>query len=499
MTGRRFAALGGAVLTALAITAPARGGEAGFRPLFNGKDLTGWVNVNCAPETFFVKDGMIITTGKPTGFLRTDRQYENFILEFDWMHVPSAPGAVGNSGLFVWGDPLPAVGSGYTRGIEVQVLVNLEYRDKKTGAVTASSHGDLFSIWGAKCVPDRPHPLGSERCLPSENRAKGANEWNHYRVEAKDGVIKLAVNGKVVSGVSKCNPRKGYLALESEGSECRFKNLMIKELPSSNPAAAETANVAKGFRSLYTGLDLRGWKADPGHKGHWQPRDWRLNYDGKSTAKDKNLWTEKEYGDFELICDWRWSGKPKKIKRPVILPNGDYAMENGKVKEVEVLDAGDSGIYLRGSSKSQVNLWCWPIGSGEVYGYRTDKNMPAEVRAGVTPKKVADNPIGKWNRIHITMKGDRLTVVLNGQTVIESAQLPGVARRGPLALQHHGDPIQFANLFIRERETQVGGWTPHADRLCCRKTSLLQTNGGKAARRWANRTRRSPGAASGWR
>src|SRR5271155_674417 len=74
----------------------------GFVPMFNGKDLTGWVNVNCAPETFFVKDDMIITTGKPIGYLRTERQYENFIAEFDWMHIPPKPGAVGNSGFFVW-------------------------------------------------------------------------------------------------------------------------------------------------------------------------------------------------------------------------------------------------------------------------------------------------------------------------------------------------------------------------------------------------------------
>jgi hypothetical protein len=66
----------------------------------------------------------------------------------------------------------------------------------------------------------------------------------------------------------------------------------------------------------------------------------------------------------------------------------------------------------------------------------------------VTPKK-ADAPIGKWNRFVITMRGDRLTVVLNGETVIENAQLPGVPDRGPIALQHHGDPIEFANILIK--------------------------------------------------
>jgi len=85
-----------------------------------------------------------------------------------------------------------------------------------------------------------------------------------------------------------------------------------------------------------------------------------------------------------------------------------------------------------------------------VYGYRTDRSLPAEVRAAVTPRKKADKPIGQWNRFMITMRGDRLTVNLNGEVVIENAQLPGVPARGSIALQHHGDPIEFANIFIRE-------------------------------------------------
>jgi hypothetical protein len=76
--------------------------------------------------------------------------------------------------------------------------------------------------------------------------------------------------------------------------------------------------------------------------------------------------------------------------------------------------------------------------------------MSAETRAGVTPRKKADRPIGEWNRFHVVMKGDRLTVRLNGELVIEEARLPGVASEGPIALQSHGDPIEFANVFIRE-------------------------------------------------
>src|SRR5438874_3001506 len=111
----------------LALPAASRAGEEGFRPLFNGKDLTGWVHVNDHPDSGSVKDGMIVTTGLPIGFLRTDRMYENFILEFEWNHRPRKDDREGNSGMFIWADPLPAKNQGYfARAIEVQVLVNLE-------------------------------------------------------------------------------------------------------------------------------------------------------------------------------------------------------------------------------------------------------------------------------------------------------------------------------------------------------------------------------------
>ena len=122
----------------------------------------------------------------------------------------------------------------------------------------------------------------------------------------------------------------------------------------------------------------------------------------------------------------------------------------------------DSGIYLRGSSKSQVNIWCWPIGSGEVYGYRMDTKMPAAVRAGVTPKANADKDVGEWNAFEITMKGDRLTVVLNGDHGDRGRRsFPSVPAKGPIGLQHHGAKkdgvwtsppalVQFRNISIQE-------------------------------------------------
>jgi hypothetical protein len=217
------------------------------------------------------------------------------------------------------------------------------------------------------------------------------------------------------------------------------------------------------WEEIFNGRDFSGWIVPEGDNGHWRVVDGVIDYDALSQAPGaKDLWTTGEYGDFVLRIDWRLKDTPfMNPNVPVIRPDGTH-QRNAKGEEIRItVPDGDSGIYLRGTSKAQVNIWAWPIGSGEVYGYRMDGNMPAEVRAGVTPSKMADNHIGEWNSFEITMKGDLLTVVLNGHKVIDNARLPDVPQRGRIALQHHGSKVndvwtsapslvQFRNIQIRE-------------------------------------------------
>jgi 3-keto-disaccharide hydrolase len=221
----------------------------------------------------------------------------------------------------------------------------------------------------------------------------------------------------------------------------------------------------QGFTSLFNGKDLSGWKVPPRDNDHWKVVDGVIDYDARSEGKgDKCLWTDKSYRDFILRIDWRLKKDPGFVHRVAVIgPDGSTKKgPDGKEETVEIEDV-DSGIYLRGSDKSQVNIWMWPIGSGEVYGYRTDSKMPPDVRAGVTPKKNADRPRGEWNTFEITMKGDRLSVKLNGEEVIQNARLPGVPKQGPIALQHHGSfdaktgkwtgppsLVQFRSISIKE-------------------------------------------------
>jgi len=208
-----------------------------FRDLFNGKNLAGWVNVNTDEDTWSVRDGMIICKGLPIGVMRTDKQYENFLLHIEWMHLE--PG--GNSGVFVWSNANPAEGKQLPDGVEVQMLeldwVNLHKRDGKTPPI-AYVHGELFGVGGVETIPDTPR---GRRSKSIENRCKGRGEWNTYDVVCVDGVVKLAVNGKFVNGVSKSSQKKGYICLESEGKEIHFRNIKIMELPPGVTSAEQTA------------------------------------------------------------------------------------------------------------------------------------------------------------------------------------------------------------------------------------------------------------------
>jgi hypothetical protein len=194
-----------------------------------------------------------------------------------------------------------------------------------------------------------------------------------------------------------------------------------------------------GFTALFNGKDLTGWKGLVDFKSrlaatpeqlaekqkkadellsHWSVSDGVLVYDGKG----QSLQTAKDYGNFELMLDWK-IGKD-----------------------------GDSGVYLRG--QPQVQIWdpavkpAGGVGSGGLYNNQKNPNKPV---------KNADKPVGEWNTFHIIMKGDKVTVKLNGETVVDDTPLENYWERGkplpakgPIELQHHGNPLYFKNIYIKE-------------------------------------------------
>ncbi|MCM8535599.1 MAG: DUF1080 domain-containing protein [Lentisphaeraceae bacterium] len=206
---------------------PSHESEYKFVDLFNGKDLSGWVDVNTSPTTWKAVDGELHCTGLPIGVMRSEKKYENFIMEIEWRHMNKK----GNSGVFIWSEAnirdnrLPD-------GLEVQML-ELDWVNRPSGkkAHDGYTSGELFGVGGVKIEPENRR---GSRSQARERRCNGVGEWNKYVIVAVDGVVKLSINGKFVNSVSHVSQRKGYLCLEAEGSEIHFRNISIMELPSSS-------------------------------------------------------------------------------------------------------------------------------------------------------------------------------------------------------------------------------------------------------------------------
>lgn len=385
-TGARFKALA-LIVAGLAVATPSLRG-ADFVNLFNGRDLSNWVNVNCAPETWSVKEGVIHCTGFPIGALRTPRQYENFELELEWRHLK--PG--GNAGIFIWSSPIAAPGVPFLRAIEVQVLDHGYNANGKNEWYT--THGDVFPIHGSTMKPFGRH--NGMRSFPSEERSKPSPEWNHYRIVATNGVLRLSVNGKEVSGGENCNWRKGYIGLESEGSPVEFRNIRLKELPSTGAGPEAGAPVEDGFVPLYNGLDLRGWKATDEIKARWQPSDWRLVLKDNAGRPGPILWSEQAYRDFEFITDFK-------------LP--------------EKADTEQVG------------------GGFEIGGYRvilSENQFPGRLKPG------------KWQRLRVQSQASKRIIQLDGELAAEVDVAGATAGQpGPIGVIDAGLGIEFANFYLR--------------------------------------------------
>jgi hypothetical protein len=204
---------------------------------------TGWktlgeedfVNVNCDPQTWSWKGGEVHGTGQPIGMIRTRKPLANFEIVAQWRHLRSG----GNSGLFVWAtdEALKDIPPGKLPrgGIEVQVLDHgfAEQYEKKTGkkGTFFTTHGDVFPVGTSKMTPFPPTSPNGQRSFPSKHLSKGVGEWNHYYVRCINGEVRLWVNGEEVSGGTGCEPRQGYLCLESEGSPVEFRQIRVRELP----------------------------------------------------------------------------------------------------------------------------------------------------------------------------------------------------------------------------------------------------------------------------
>lgn len=346
-----------------------------FQPMFNGRDLSGWVLTNTPAETWTCQNGLLVCSGKPIGEIRTEQMYQNFIMELEWRHMVPR----GNAGVFVWADDITSRGVPFHRGIEVQVLENA-YGNTRSH----TTHGDIFPIHGATMTPKNGR--GGSRAFPTEERSRPSPEWNHYRIECRDGKISLAVNGKVVTRGEDCVPRKGYICLESEGGIVHYRNVRIQKLPDSPISADQTAIPNRGYRSIYNGLNLGNWEAD-GHSEQWKSSDWVLAFNG-----------------------------------------GDA--DSSTLTSTEVMDHISAVVDVRLKSAASTAL----VDMGSV---KVDLSEPRF--AEYLEKQ------GRWNRLETVQGETGITVLVNNNPVLVSGTK---FASGSVALRATG-PVDFSNLYIR--------------------------------------------------
>ena len=195
-----------------------------------------FTDVNCEPDTWTWKDGVIHCTGQPVGVIRTQKPLTNFELVAEWKHLHSG----GNSGIFVWAPEKVA------RGHQAQLAPARRHRSadprprlprtirekvRQERPTWFTTHGDVFAVGTSKMTPFPPVSPRRHRSFPSKRLSKGVGEWNHYYVRGINGEVRLWVNGEEVSGGTSCEPRTGFLCLESEGSPVEFRRLRLRELP----------------------------------------------------------------------------------------------------------------------------------------------------------------------------------------------------------------------------------------------------------------------------
>lgn len=408
-----------------------------WEPIFDGSTLKGWKGAG-----YEVQDGAIVCTPKGS-FLQTEKEYADFVLDFEFKLQPGS-----NNGI---GLRYPGSGDAAYEGMEIQVLD--DRHEKYKGLQTWQYHGSVYGVQPS---------LQAEK-----NLLKPTGEWNHETILCIGDHVKVILNGVTITDVYLTGKKpihdakhpglerkSGTIAFCGHGDYVAYRNLKVKNFPPAAPVLSGNADntAPAGFTALFNGKDLSGWKgllagkaefpagrrglspeqlaemqkeADAVMNSAWSVKNGELHY----TGKGRSVATAKKYGDFDFYVDW---------KIPAHADSGIYLRG---LPQVQIWDPANPEQFQHGNQKGSGGLW----------------NNKGPGKEGKDPLVKADKAIGEWNTFHIRMIGDRATIWLNGQLVVNNSILENLWEQGQpipreeqIELQNHGNELSFKNIYVRE-------------------------------------------------
>jgi len=454
------------IIVAIVMALPFLGNASdGFTELFNGKDLKGWKVLNGeAPYT--VENGKIIGTSiakTPNTFLATEKNYSNFILEYDMKMDEGL-----NSGVQIRSNSSPEYQNGRVHGLQI------ECEDSKRGWA-GGIYDEARKGWR--------YPLEYN---PVAKKAFIKGEWNHFRIVAFENHIMTWVNGEPVANLFEDEAETGFIALQVHqiyndvfiGKQIRWKNLRIKEIDKKEyeanskntaPQVSYLINTltetekADGWKLLWDGQSTKGWrgaklKSFP-EKG-WQIKNNCLEVmasDGGESTNGGDIVTDKPYKNFVLELDFQMTeGANSGIKYFV-----DTELNKGEGSsigcEFQILDDKnhpDAKMGVNGN-RTLGSLYDLIKADGQVFN-------------PYLPNTKYVNGFDQWNRARIVVNGNKVQHFLNGIKVVEYERNTqmwkalvayskyrvwpnfGESEMGNILLQDHGDNVRFRSIKIKE-------------------------------------------------